>query len=312
MWHPYPTPVKGQVHHEAEYLFHRNTGETLYPCVVDGLPMKLTAKEYYAAFPDRHKLPESREISQRKNMHLQICRRISRRFREKECESKVASELKHAGFGAALERKSQCTYNSTIRKLVKLFFDMFVSEGYRGLPVKMLELDPYNTDDEYENRVITEYCKKPWNYESERTMLLADEVRKAVSKKGTNPSAARARAREYIREKEATLAADITVREPPVQQSPQPLINLDEFQKRKLKQKCPTRAQQKQMQREQELYDVINVQPKQHQSSTYAQHVGSINCDRQRAATAESSAGSTSAIASQYPQKESQNTGIIL
>ena len=53
---------------------------------------------------------------------------------------------------------------------------MFISEGFKGLPMKMEEMDPPHLDDEYEKQVITVYRIKPWNYESKRSLKRTDDA----------------------------------------------------------------------------------------------------------------------------------------
>ena len=118
-------------------------------------------------------------------MKLQIRRRISKRFHMKEDQNKANCIRKKENLPPVEE--VECRYTKTIEKLVLLFLDMFVSEGYRGIPVKMEELDPYDSSDDYEDRVIQAYRRKPWNYEAERRFILTDEARK-VHKKQDNPT----------------------------------------------------------------------------------------------------------------------------
>ena len=55
-WMPYPKPVPGQIHPDAESMFHRNSQEALYPVKVEGKYMKLTSKEYFLRMPRSHKI----------------------------------------------------------------------------------------------------------------------------------------------------------------------------------------------------------------------------------------------------------------
>ena len=53
----------------------------------------------------------------------------------------------------------------TIRRLTDFFVAEYQLRGVAGLPVNMEEVDPSYTDDEYEAKVIAQYCNKPENYE---------------------------------------------------------------------------------------------------------------------------------------------------
>ena len=59
----------------------------------------------------------------------------------------------------------------TIRRLTDFFVAEYQLRGVAGLPVNMEEVDPSYTDDEYEARVIAQYCNKPEYYKD----LLSEE-----------------------------------------------------------------------------------------------------------------------------------------
>ena len=48
----------------------------------------------------------------------------------------------------------------------KFFLQEYAQKGEEGLPFRMVETDPEDTDDEYYDRCITAYRNKPAGYEA--------------------------------------------------------------------------------------------------------------------------------------------------
>ena len=165
------------VHPSAVTLVTYKKGKAQYIVNYKGKKTRMTRKEFREKVPEKKPPTYTEESKARKSLRNRIRRLISQRFRDQKNDNKIRSSINLGRTTGKPPPITELRKTQTIENLIIFFLKEYMEKGEDGLPVKM-DGDPEKTDDEYEEKVIEAYRRKPKDYE----LLLKKSIRSENSR----------------------------------------------------------------------------------------------------------------------------------